>query len=100
MKSRGYFYGGFATLLNILFYALTFRHFLWLEGREVRGVFGNWLHRFRYRPQKFYRPRTEQELIDLIKTSNGIRFFGSGHSFNDGVVADTTLISWTTTPGL
>jgi len=93
MKSRGYFYGGFATSLNILFYALTFGHFLWLEGRVVRGVFGNWLHRFRYRPQKFYRPRTEQELIDLIKTSNGIRFFGSGHSFNDGVVADTTLVS-------
>jgi hypothetical protein len=32
-------------------------------------------------------------LIDLIKTSNGIRFFGSGHSFNDGVVADVTLVS-------
>ncbi|HJY28797.1 MAG TPA: D-arabinono-1,4-lactone oxidase [Pyrinomonadaceae bacterium] len=93
MKSRGYFYGGFATSLNILLYALTFGHFLWLEGRVRGGVFRNWLRRFRYRPQKFYRPRTEQELIDLIKTSNGIRFFGSGHSFNDGVVADTTLIS-------
>jgi hypothetical protein len=32
-------------------------------------------------------------LIDLIKNSNGIRFFGSGHSFNDGVVADITLVS-------
>ena len=93
MKSRGYFYGGLATSLNILFYALTFGHFLWLEGRVRGGVFRNWLRRFRYRPQKFYRPRTEQELIDLIKTSNGIRFFGSGHSFNDGVVADTTLVS-------
>ena len=93
MKSRGYFYGGFATSLNILLYALTFGNFLWLEGRVRGGVFRNWLRRFRYRPQKFYRPQTEQELIDLIKTSNGIRFFGSGHSFNDGVVADTTLIS-------
>jgi hypothetical protein len=93
MKSRGYFYGGLATSLNILFYALTFGHFLWLEGRVRGGVFRNWLRRFRYRPQKFYRPRTEQELIDLIKTSNGIRFFGSGHSFNDGVVADVTLVS-------
>lgn len=93
MKSRGYFYGGVATSLNILLYALTFGHFLWLEGRVRGGVFRNWLRRFRYRPQKFYRPRTEQELIDLIKTSNGIRFFGSGHSFNDGVVADVTLVS-------
>jgi hypothetical protein len=57
------------------------------------GVFRNWLRRFRYRPQKFARPRTEQELIDLIKNSNGIRFFGSGHSFNEGVVADVTLVS-------
>jgi L-gulono-1,4-lactone dehydrogenase len=93
MKSRGYFYGGFATSLNILLYALTFGHFLWLEGRVRGGVFRNWLRRFRYRPQKFARPRTEQELIYLIKNSNGIRFFGSGHSFNEGVVADVTLVS-------
>ena len=93
MKSRGYFYGGFTTSLNILLYALTFGHFLWLEGRVRGGVFRNWLRRFRYRPQKFARPRTEQELIYLIKNSNGIRFFGSGHSFNDGVVADVTLVS-------
>ena len=93
MKSRGYFYGGFTTSLNILLYALTLGHFLWLEGRVRHGVFRNWLRRFRYRPQKFARPRTEQELIDLIKNSNGIRFFGSGHSFNEGVVADITLVS-------
>lgn len=93
MKSRGYFYGGFATSLNILLYTLTFGHFLWLEGRVRGGVFRNWLRRFRYRPQKFARPRTEQELIYLIKNSNGIRFFGSGHSFNEGVVADVTLVS-------
>jgi len=93
MKSRGYFYGGFTTSLNILLYALTLGHFLWLEGRVRHGVFRNWLRRFRYRPQKLARPRTEQELIDLIKNSNGIRFFGSGHSFNEGVVADITLVS-------
>lgn len=80
MESRGYFYGGFTTSLNILLYALTFGHFLWLEGRVSGGVFRNWLRRFRYRPQNFARPRTEPELIDLIKNSNGIRFFGSGHS--------------------
>src|SRR5215213_4984359 len=93
MKSRGYFYGGFTTSLNILLYALTLGQFLWLEGRVRGGVFRNWLRRFRYRPQKFARPRTEEELVDLIKNSNGIRFFGSGHSFNDGVVADITLVS-------
>src|ERR1044072_3406007 len=93
MKSRGYFYGGFTTSLNILLYALSLGLFLWLEGGVRHGVSRNWLRRFRYRPQKFARPKTEQELIDLIKNSNGIRFFGSGHSFNEGVVADITLVS-------
>src|ERR1044072_6340983 len=93
MKSRGYFYGGFTTSLNILLYALSLGLFLWLEGRVRHGVFRNWLRRFRYRPQKFARPRTEQELIDLIKNSNGIRFFGSGHSFNEDGVADVPLVS-------
>ena len=63
MKSRGYFYGGFATSLNILLNALTLGRFLWLEGRVRGGVFRNWLRRFRYRPQNFVKPRTEAELI-------------------------------------
>jgi FAD/FMN-containing dehydrogenase len=29
----------------------------------------------------------------MIKNAKGLRFFGSAHSFNDGVVADTTLVS-------
>lgn len=93
MESRGYFYGGFATSLNILLNALTFGRFLWLEGRVRGGVFRNWLRRFRYRPQNFYKPKTEAELIYRIQNSTDLRFFGSGHSFNEGVVADTTLVS-------
>jgi hypothetical protein len=38
-------------------------------------------------------PTTEQELIDLVRNSTAIRFFGSGHSFNAGVVSDHTLVS-------
>ena len=93
MESRGYFYGGFATTLNIILNALTLGRFLWLEGRVRGGVFRNWLRRFRYRPQNFFKPRTEAELINVIQNSTDLRFFGSGHSFNEGVVADTTLIS-------
>lgn len=93
MNTRGYFYGGFTTSLNILLYALTFGNFLWLEGRVRGGVFRNWIRRFRYRPQRFARPKTEPELIYLIQQANDLRVFGSGHSFNDGVVADTTLVS-------
>ena len=93
MESRGYFYGGFATSLNVLLNALTWGRFTWLEGRVRGGVFRNWLRRFRYRPKNFYKPKTEAELIYAIQNSTDLRFFGSGHSFNEGVVADTTLVS-------
>ena len=93
MKRRGYFYVAFATTLNIILYALTFGRFIWLEGRVRGGVFRNWGRRFSYRPGAFAQPTTEQEIVDLVKRSKGIRFFGAGHSFNDGVVADEVLVS-------
>lgn len=93
MKRRGYFYVGFATTLNIILYALTFGGFIWLEGRVRGGLFRNWGRRFRYRPNNFIKPTTEDEIISLIKNSTGIRFFGAGHSFNDGVVTDKVLVS-------
>ncbi len=43
--------------------------------------------------RSFAQPTTEAEIVELVKTSSGIRFFGSAHSFNDGVVADHTLVS-------
>jgi L-gulono-1,4-lactone dehydrogenase len=93
MKYRGYFYVGLATTLNILLYALTFGHFLWLEGRVRRSVFNNWGRRFRYRPSKFVQPTSQEEIIELVRNSRHLRFFGSAHSFNDGVVVDDTLVS-------
>src|SRR5437899_13014077 len=93
MRSRGYFYGGLTTTLNIILYALTFGNYLWLEGRVRGGFFSNWLRRFGYRPRRFVLPTTEDEIVNLIKSSNGVRVFGAGHSFNNGVVADDTLIS-------
>ena len=93
MKRRGYFYVAFATTLNIILYALTLGRFLWLEGRVRKGSFRNWCRRFEYRPQNFVQPTTEAEIISLVKSAKGIRFLGAGHSFNDGVVADETLVS-------
>src|SRR5712691_7286878 len=92
MKTRSYFYCGLTTTLNIFLYALTFGNFLWLEGRVRYGYFRNWLRRG-YRPKQFEKPKTEEEIVNLIKNSTGIRTFGAGHSFNNGVVADHTLIS-------
>ncbi|MDX6403521.1 MAG: hypothetical protein QOH70_976 [Blastocatellia bacterium] len=93
MKRRGYFYVALATTLNIMIYALTLGQYLWLEGRVRGGIFRNWGRRFRYRPTNFVKPTTEEEIVALVKGSTGVRFFGAGHSFNDGIVADKTLVS-------
>ena len=100
MKARGYFYCGFATTLNIILNALTFGKYLWLEGRVRGGRFRNWARRFGYKPQRFAMPSTEQEIIDLIKNSESVRLFGAGHSFNDGIKSDHTLISLDNYKGL
>lgn len=93
MKSRGYFYCGLTTTLNVILYALSFGNYLWLEGRVSNGFFRNWLRRFGYRPQEFVQPATEEEIINLINTSKKLRAFGAGHSFNSGLVSEETLVS-------
>ena len=92
MKYRGSFYGGFATTLNIVLYILSRGRVLWLEGRVRGGVFQNWGKRFRYRPQ-FEQPTTEAQIVELVRSGNNLRLFGSAHSFNDGVVSDEILVS-------
>lgn len=93
MRSRSYFYCGWTTTLNIILNALTLGKYLWLEGRVTGGYFHNWAHRFRYKPQQYNLPATEQGIIDFIKQSSSVRLFGAGHSFNSGVESDYALIS-------
>jgi len=93
MKWVGYLKVVSATTLNILLYAATFGRYIWLEGRVCRGVFTNWVKHFRYKPQRFFRPTTEREIVKRIGDSRSVRVFGSGHSFNTGVVSDHTLLS-------
>jgi hypothetical protein len=93
MKWLGYLKVVSATTLNVLFNAVTFGRRIWLEGRVRRGVFTNWVKHFRYKPQRFFRPTTEREIVKRIGDSRSVRVFGSGHSFNTGVVSDHTLLS-------
>jgi hypothetical protein len=88
-----YLKAALATTLNVVLNAATYGHFVWLEGRVRRGVFMNWAKRFRYRPDRFERPTTEEKIVELIRDSESLRVFGSGHSFNEGVVSDATLVS-------
>jgi D-arabinono-1,4-lactone oxidase/FAD binding domain len=90
---RSYFRVGFATTFNILAYAATGGRWVWLEGRVRNGVFRNWGRRYRYEPKRFEEPTSEEKIVDLVKTSKSVRVFGSGHSFNAGVVSDETLVS-------
>ena len=93
MKFRSYLKVAWATTLNIVLYAATSERYVWLEGRVCRGVFMNWARRFRYTPKKFVRPTTEEEIVELVRSSKSLRVFGSGHSFNEGVVSEHTLVS-------
>jgi hypothetical protein len=93
MKIKDYFKGALATTWNIILNALTLGRYVWLEGRVRGGVFRNWALRFRYRPKRFIEPDSEAEIVDLVKGARNVRLFGSGHSFNGGVLADETLIS-------
>lgn len=81
------------TTLNIALNAATLGRYVWLEGRVRGGIFKNWAGRFSYAPRKFVRPTTEREIVELTRNSNSVRVFGSGHSFNSGVVSEETLVS-------
>jgi FAD/FMN-containing dehydrogenase len=93
MKFLDYFKVAFATTFNIILYAATLGRYIWLEGRVQGGIFKNWAKRFGYRPKKFVQPTTEAEIVELVKNSKRLRLFGSGHSFNGGVLADDILMS-------
>jgi hypothetical protein len=93
MKLLSYLRVAFTTTFNIILNAATLGRYVWLEGRVRNGVFRNWARRFRYSPQRFIQPTTEEEIVSLIKSSSGLRLFGSAHSFNEGVMADHTLVS-------
>ena len=60
----------------------------------------NWARHFRYRPREFVRPTTEAEIVELVRHSRRVRVFGSGHSFNSGLVSDDTLVSLNDYSGL
>ena len=92
MKVFGYLRVALFTTSNIVLNGATLGRYVWLEGRVERGVFTNWARRFRYVPKKFAKPTTEQEIVDLIQNAGSARVFGSGHSFNSGVVSNETLV--------
>ena len=92
-KLRGYLRVGVFTTWNIIRHWLSGARTLWLEGRVDGGRFLNWARNFDYRPAGYETPKTIEELAVLVKGTDQIRVFGSGHSFNAGVVTEGTLVS-------
>jgi len=100
MKFPSYLKVALLTTLNIALNAVKLGRFVWLEGRVRGDVFMNWARHFRYRPREFVRPTTEAEIVELVRHSRRVRVFGSGHSFNSGLVSDDTLVSLNDYSGL
>lgn len=90
---RSYLRSILLTTLNVILYGLTFGRFLLLEGRMIAGVLRNWGWHFGQQPLNFLQPQSEQELIDIIKRSTKVRVIGSGHSFNEGIISQETVVS-------
>src|SRR5215211_1011417 len=100
MRVLGYLRVALFTTVNIVLNGATLGRYVWLEGRVKRGIFTNWARRFRYTPKRFEKPTSEQEIVDLIRNARCVRVFGSGHSFNAGVVSEETLVSLDDCAGL
>ena len=92
-KFSSYLKGGFATSANVAAYAATNGRYVLLEGRMQGGTFRNWALRFANVPRKYALPTTRAQIVELIKRPGRLRVVGSGHSFNDGIVTDDTLVS-------
>ena len=79
------------TTLNSLLYTLTLGRFLWLEGRREGKYWRNWTHGQKHLAEPYCLPRTEQEIVEAVRSHPKLRVVGSGHSFNSGVVGQATL---------
>lgn len=55
--------------------------------------FKNWAGNFKSRPQNYFQPHTEEELVEIIRCNDKIRFTGTGHSWSSICVTDETLVN-------
>src|ERR687898_1563237 len=64
---------------------------------ETGYRFRNWDETLECRPRRFYRPESEEEILEILReasdASETVRTFGAGHSWSPLVVTDDTLIN-------
>lgn len=92
-KLSSYLKGGFTTTSNVAAYAATNGRYVLLEGRLHGRTFRNWALQFAQVPRKYALPTTRAQIVELVTRPGRLRVVGSGHSFNDGIVTEDTLVS-------
>ncbi|MFT4166082.1 MAG: D-arabinono-1,4-lactone oxidase [Microlunatus sp.] len=92
-RLSSYLKGGFATTANVAAYAATNGRYVLLEGRRHGEVFRNWALRFAQTPRSYARPTTRAQIVEAVQRPGRLRVVGSGHSFNDGILTEDTLVS-------
>ena len=60
-------------------------------------AFENWSHTIQFRPSRFCLPRTEQQVVEIVKEARAagtrVRTQGAGHSFSQLLATTDTLVS-------
>ena len=63
---------------------------------RTNHTFENWAHTLKFKPERFFQPRTEEEVVEVVKDAiarrHKVRTYGGGHSWSHFVVTDQTLI--------
>lgn len=64
---------------------------------DTLHTFENWSHTIKFQPARFCRPRTEQQVIDIVNAARGdgthVRTQGAGHSFSQLLPTSDTLLT-------
>jgi L-gulonolactone oxidase len=64
---------------------------------DTSHEFENWAHTIEFRPRRFCRPRTEAEVVAIVKdalaTGTHVRTQGAGHSFSQLLPTSDTLVT-------
>src|SRR5688500_11974931 len=63
------------------------------EGRYRNGKWRDWSRSFSCRPANYFEPTSEADICRIVASASKVRVVGSGHSFNEAVLTDHTLIS-------
>lgn len=82
--------------------AAAFALWLWMQPDEyrlqlVRGLFQNWERRVQCRPRVFLQPSSVAEVqrivADAARTGRKVKVVGAGHSWNDSMTTDDTMVN-------